>query len=588
MSKESTSAGLLTKMARFVRHPSTSWSELDKLDSAPTPLAAGGMSKQALKEMVERKRRNDFVRRREFDTLRKLRRREVDGATAAAAAGGDGTPSLYPSDLAAQPPVKREQTLQKIDQVEQQVTRHWFKGKTTASAPLAAHPAATAPGAVGAAAALGGAGVAAGPIASPSDLAAFEPTRAFDAPHAGDMPLEMTGERGPVTEPAPLPDLPHPAVQLPLAPVPELVEDPEIEEVAILFANGESDAAESLLQAMLGPEGTRREHLDTWLALFDLYRATGQQERYENVAVEFAARFGRSAPQFFSLPDILREAGLIQASDAGAVSTAVAHWTASSNVTRQNLATLATVPTRFAPPWRIDWRYVKGFEAAALTPLTEQIEAWSNDRSVQLRFIGTDNLLQVLADATPSNEADVDPLLWRLRLAVLRVIDQGEEFDIVALNYCITYEVSPPAWEPPRCECLLTAPDGEVLAGGEVVDTTAPSSGFASITAAPSELQSSSALPVAVQLSLAGEVVGDAQSKLAALEHEQPSVPLIDVSCDRVLRVDFVAAGTLLNWVAAENEAGRQVRFTGVNRLVGAFFRMIGINDVAQIVLRAD
>ena len=30
-----------------------------------------------LKEMIERKRRNDFVRRREFDQLRKLRQREA-------------------------------------------------------------------------------------------------------------------------------------------------------------------------------------------------------------------------------------------------------------------------------------------------------------------------------------------------------------------------------------------------------------------------------------------------------------------------------------------------------------------------------
>ena len=31
-------------------------------------------AKQMLKEMIERKRRNDFVRKREFDMLRKMRR----------------------------------------------------------------------------------------------------------------------------------------------------------------------------------------------------------------------------------------------------------------------------------------------------------------------------------------------------------------------------------------------------------------------------------------------------------------------------------------------------------------------------------
>src|SRR2546427_4716901 len=38
-------------------------------------------SKQALKEMIERKRRNDFVRKREFDQLRRLRQAELQQAS---------------------------------------------------------------------------------------------------------------------------------------------------------------------------------------------------------------------------------------------------------------------------------------------------------------------------------------------------------------------------------------------------------------------------------------------------------------------------------------------------------------------------
>ena len=66
-------SGLLSKVVRFVRNPTTNWSDLDQQDGDRD----SGYSKQALKEMIERKRRNDFVRRREFDQLRKLRRREA-------------------------------------------------------------------------------------------------------------------------------------------------------------------------------------------------------------------------------------------------------------------------------------------------------------------------------------------------------------------------------------------------------------------------------------------------------------------------------------------------------------------------------
>ena len=74
MTKEDSSPSLLSKMVKFVRSPGTSWSELDNKDSGRDE----SPNKQVLKDMIERKRRNDFVRKREFDMLRKMRKREAD------------------------------------------------------------------------------------------------------------------------------------------------------------------------------------------------------------------------------------------------------------------------------------------------------------------------------------------------------------------------------------------------------------------------------------------------------------------------------------------------------------------------------
>ena len=65
MSTKDNNPGLLSKVAKFVRNPTTNWTDLDKQDPEPDT----GYSKQALKEMIERKRQNDFVRKREFDQL---------------------------------------------------------------------------------------------------------------------------------------------------------------------------------------------------------------------------------------------------------------------------------------------------------------------------------------------------------------------------------------------------------------------------------------------------------------------------------------------------------------------------------------
>ncbi|MDO8310855.1 MAG: hypothetical protein Q7T25_02830, partial [Sideroxyarcus sp.] len=66
MSKDDTASGLLSKLVKFVRNPATNWTELDSLDAYKDD----SVNKQLLKEMIERKRRNEFVRKREFDMLR--------------------------------------------------------------------------------------------------------------------------------------------------------------------------------------------------------------------------------------------------------------------------------------------------------------------------------------------------------------------------------------------------------------------------------------------------------------------------------------------------------------------------------------
>ena len=73
MAKQDTSPGLLAKMVKFVRNPATSWTDLDAKETDRDE----AVSRQLLKEMIERRQRNDFVRKREFDMLRKMRKRKT-------------------------------------------------------------------------------------------------------------------------------------------------------------------------------------------------------------------------------------------------------------------------------------------------------------------------------------------------------------------------------------------------------------------------------------------------------------------------------------------------------------------------------
>src|SRR5689334_18128101 len=72
------------KVVKFVANPATEWAEID----APADGARESeYAKGELKAMIERKRRNDFVRKREFDMLRRVRREGLSGEQLAALAG---------------------------------------------------------------------------------------------------------------------------------------------------------------------------------------------------------------------------------------------------------------------------------------------------------------------------------------------------------------------------------------------------------------------------------------------------------------------------------------------------------------------
>ena len=73
--------------------------------------------------MIELKRRNDFVRKREFEMLRKLRTRLPNPDP-----GYGGRPSFFQSSFSSKPD-DRAGTLKKIDEIEAQMSMQWWKTK---------------------------------------------------------------------------------------------------------------------------------------------------------------------------------------------------------------------------------------------------------------------------------------------------------------------------------------------------------------------------------------------------------------------------------------------------------------------------
>ena len=75
-------------------------------------------------------------------------------------------------------------------------------------------------------------------------------------------------------------------------------------------------------------------------------------------------------------------------------------------------------------------------------------------------------------------------------------------------------------------------------------------------------------------------------ARSAAAATHCASAPMVAVSCARLIRVDFLAAGDLLNWVLTLRGEQRTVQFADAHRLVALFFGAMGINEHAQVQVR--
>jgi ABC-type transporter Mla MlaB component len=652
MAKEDAPSGLLSKMAKFVRNPSTNWSDLDEKESDRENSA---YTKQALKEMIERKRRNDFVRKREFDMLRKLRRREALGVPGNSDASN--RPSFFQSSMPSKPD-DRAMTLKKIDEIEAQMSMQWWKTKHGNSG-LPSTTAHNFGGNTGDTEARAGATTTPPDATSnlayartaPDDLThalAAAATKAKNAPvpAAAGSPLlapsslNAQGAAPPVVvaaaplaftpSPAPAASAPQAPAVRPAAPVPapapaakaapkgpvmgglaaaydgasstgfsvsklfalevdEVQHDPELEEAAIRFANGDDAGAEAGLLEVLSPQGQRYHHEETWCTVFDLYRATGQHDRFESLAIDFAGKFSRSAPIWFSMPDMVGQLASAAAPAIGRIGPGPkSDWRCPPNFGLQTLPALNAALAKATQPWTLDWGPLKTLEPPAIVPLTKLFADWAK-QPVKLRFMGAQVIEDLLRLTTPSGVREVNQDLWQLRLEHLRITHRPDEFELAALDFCVTYEVSPPSWEQAKCEYKSADVNG-VSGIGQTIIGEAVHDSVMSEFSGSDDGHANSGMQ-ATQLSaveLSGQIQGDPVATLEKLESRLEGADVMIISCAKLIRVDFSAAGTLLNWVSARQSEGRSVHFTEVHRLVAAFFHVIGISEHAKVTTRVN
>jgi hypothetical protein len=640
MSGSNEGIGLFRRMARKVTAPAkeAATSGASESDARPTEF-----DKAEMKAMIERKRRNDYVRKRELDMLRRIRRegltgeqaaafsvatsrmddvdprslqsspqpsgikakidaieRQMVGASSGVSAGNSTRPSRFSSSLPPGPPppiltatifdeVEGHPTLPVTPpKAEEQETGARLEGGPLSlrqpldlmldgPLPVGDTMAPTMP-------------VPMNPAPLPAEGQQFAPTAPMTV-SGGLSPVTVAGtlqgELGPRTQPAPLM-----TVDLGMGErveVAEAVHDEGLDEAVIAFASGDFQACERSLQALVGPRGERRDHDETWLVLFDLYRAIGQQAKFETLTMEYVEHFHRSAPQWFSLPKQLADATAAKeekssgASSGGSAVGGVG-WVCPPALDPDAVNKLDALSMQLPLPWVLDWSALSSLDVEGAGRLQKLFASWAS-QALTMQWVGGDQLLTVLQELAPTGARDVDPVYWMLRLEALRLAHRPDQFDEVAIDYCVTFEVSPPSWENARCKAQLTGmasstrPLSMSVVGEAVTSFMDSATGEEEST--PGQVQITS-------VELAGQLSGDIGELLARLASEAGDSRVIRISCALLMRVDFVAAGDLLNWVSARHAEGREIFFQETHRLVALMFGAMGINENARVQLRMN
>jgi anti-anti-sigma regulatory factor len=324
--------------------------------------------------------------------------------------------------------------------------------------------------------------------------------------------------------------------------------DPVIEEIAILFANGQADEALAKLLPAVREDRSGTSALQRWLMLFDLYQHLGRKADFEALAVQFALKFERSAPAWRELErrddPALATGGIGYCALSGTLSEASAAALEELRGAAEKLRSI-----------RIDFSKLEALDGPGCGLLRQTLLSIQG-AGKQIVFTGEDRITRLLEELCQPGRRETDEAVWDLLLEIYRMLDLKEKFEEAAVNYAITFEVSPPSWESTAGAIPKRAPRSESIDdAGEA-------------------------------LILSGEITGASEALAARLQEWAATRRGLSIDMSQARRVDFVTAGLMLRVLSKLQPAGLPIQISGANELINALFRVMGIDKVARIIPR--
>jgi ABC-type transporter Mla MlaB component len=331
-------------------------------------------------------------------------------------------------------------------------------------------------------------------------------------------------------------DLPQPAVAAESAPV--------IEEIAILYANAQSAVAQQLLTAAVADHGGGgAQDRTVWWMLFDLYQVSGQQDQFDNLSIDYASTFETSPPSW-NAPAVLAAAS---PDWAGVTPTAAF----AGALDRQIAPQLARLHQQAAdsPVLRLEFGRVTAIEPAGCSLLLDSLRKLQALQR-ELILVGAPALAEQIRAGIAIGRRDDTEAPWLLLLELLQLLNREKEFEEIGMDYCVTFEVSPPSFVAPHKVAMASAQQ---------------------VTASPDRFM----LPPVIENQLG--------ALLPAIEHYADQYEALVFDCSRLTRIDYSCAIQLQASLQLLEQNGKKIAFRDVNHLVTALLRLLGYANLARI-----
>ncbi len=336
----------------------------------------------------------------------------------------------------------------------------------------------------------------------------------------------------------------------------EVVEEaflsPSLENAALMFAHGNASAALAALRhAVETPEGKQTL---VWLSLFDLLARSGQRAAFDELALRYVVEFERSAPAWDEWSSLSTNAQN-QPDESAQVKGRMLLRGELSDTQAPVLLQLKTLakqkPHELPARVDIDLGDLKGASDICGTLLAGVLAALRR-KGLNIVFRGLNPAVNRLAAHIEEQKAAVPRGLWYLTLELMQWADRQRSFEDLAVEFAVTFGISPPSWEP--------------------LNTTQRAT-LASLKDEPEPTPSTESDD---RIRWQGELRGAHEVQLKLIEPNKVATNPVLIDLSRVQRIDFVCAGSITNAIHKLMAQAIEVRLVNASPILQALLQLTG------------